>query len=269
MPTNTTGVGPLVLPIPTTGANSTLDDTTLVGLLDYLGFWIRLALNAKLAEQGGPTTAGAITNACPAEHLFPWDHQGTFVRALPGGGAVPLPGMWAWDESSEPTTEYATLLYEVVKRTITVQYIFPELSAPKGVVGRNGVLAAVMRAFAKAAEWGRHPTYGFDGDAVNTPIQTSCGWRSWRFKSARQVPVAMLPGTNSVSQSSQRAAGAEKRFFPSLLASFEVWERIELQDASEADDMVPGGLEIQVLDKDISDDALTLMERTLPTSDDD
>lgn len=268
MPTNTTGVGPLVLPVPTTGADSTLDDTTLVGLLDYLGFWLRLTLDAKLAEQGGPTTAGAVSSACPAEHLFPWDHQGTFVRPLPGGGAVPLPGLWAWDESSEDTTEFATLLYDVIKRTITVQYIFPELTSPKGVVGRNGILAAVMRTFAKAAEWGKHPTYGFDGDAVGTPLQASCGWRTWRFKSAKQTMAATLPNTASSAQSAQRAAGAEKRFYPSLLATFEVWERVGLQEADAADDMVPGDLAIQIVDDSISDDALTLMERTLDTDDD-
>jgi hypothetical protein len=269
MPTNTTGVGPLTLPIPTTGTNSDLDDVTLVGLLDYLAFWLRLTLNSKLAEQGGPTTAGAITDACPTSHLFPWHHQGTFVRPLPGGGSVPLPGMWAWEESAEPTDEFATLLYDVVKRVITVQYIFPELTAPKGVVGRNGLLAAAMRTFANAAEWGRHPTYGFDGEAVNTPIATSCDWRHWRFKGSKQVLEASLPGTGSTSQAATRAAGAEKRFYPSLLATFEVWERVSLRTASVADDMVPGTTTIQIVDDSISDNALDVMERTLETEDSD
>lgn len=268
MPTNTTGVGPLVLPVPTTGANSDLDDPTLVGLLAYLGFWVRLTLNDKLAEQGGPTVAGAIADACPSSHLFPFDHQGTFVRPLPGETAAPLPGLWAWDESSESTTEYATLLYEVVKRTITVQYIFPELTSPKGVVGRNGVLAAVMRTFAKAAEWGKHPTFGHDGDVVGTPIQNSCGWRYWQFKSAKQTTAASVPGSASSSQSSQRAAGAEKRFFPSLLATFEVWEQIGLQEPDAADDAIDGDLGIQIVDDSISDDALPLMERVLDPDDD-
>ena len=269
MPTNTSGVGPLVLPVPTTGQNSDLDDATLRGLLDFLGFWLRLSLNDKLAEQGGPTTAGAIASACPTTHLFPWQHQGTFVRPLPGETYAPLPGLWAWEESAEATNEFATMLYECVKRTISVQYIFPELSAPKGIAGRNGLLASVMRTFAKAAEWGRHPTYGFDGDQINTPIATSCGWRNWAFKSARQVLESPMPGTGSTSQSAQRAGGAEKRFYPSLVATFEVWELIHLREPSGSDDMQPGGLIIQVLDEDISENALDVMERDLPTSDDD
>jgi hypothetical protein len=275
MPTDNTTVGPQSLPIAAGAANGSLDDTTLDGLLSYLGHWLRESLNEKLATQGGPTVSAAITDACPVENLFAWNHRGTFVRR-DASGALPLPGLWAWEESQEATSEYATLLYEVVRREIRVQYIFPELHLPKGVNARDGLISSVARVFAKAAERGKHSTFGYDDDDIGTPIWESCSWRFWQYRGGRFEPAAMTPGSTQAA-ASQRAQGAEKRFFPSFVATFWIWERIGLQEPNEAvaDE---GTLVIAIAeegdfllddfdDEDFGDAGLDIMERNLFDSD--
>lgn len=265
MPSNNTTVGPQSLPVAAGAANAALDDTTLVGLLDYLGFWLRTSLNSKLAQQGGPTTSSAITDACPTTNLFAWNHMGTFVRKN-ADEALPLPGLWAWEESQETTSEYATLLYEVVRREIRVQYIFPEVMIPKGYNARDGLIPTVARVFAKAAERGKHSAYGYGSDADGTPIWESCSWRFWQYRGGRFEAASMLPGQTS-SAASQRAQGAEKRFFPSFVATFWIWERIGLQEAEATDAIADGSMTIQIASDD-NETGLDLMERVLESSDD-
>ena len=265
MPTDNTTVGPQALPVAAGAANESLDDTTLDGLLAYLRHWLKASLDAKLAQQGGPETSAAITDACPEDHVFAWNHRGTFVRK-DEAGTKPLPGLWAWEESQESTSEYATLLYEVVRREIRVHYIFPEVMLPKGYNARDGLMPTVARVFAKAAERGKHSTFGYAGADEGTPIWESCGWRHWEYVGGRFEPAAMLPG-NTRSAASARAEGAEKRFYPSFLATFRIWERIGLQEPTAADAIADGSLVIQIANDD-DETALALMERVLESSDD-
>jgi hypothetical protein len=266
MPTDNTTVGPLALPIASGAANEALEDRTLLGLLDYLGHWLRESLSAKVSDQQGPTTSDAIADACPTENLFPWNHHGTFVRRN-ADDVLPLPGLWAWEESQEATTEHATLLYEVVRREIRVQYIFPQLTAPKGVAARHGLIPAVSRVFAKAAERGRRSDYGFDGDDDNTAIWDSCAWRAFKYRGGQAVAAAMLPSGDR-SQGAARAAGAEKRFFPSFVATFWIWERIGLQEPDDGEELGVGDLTISVGDDVPDEDAIDVMVREFPADED-
>jgi hypothetical protein len=265
MPTDNTTVGPQSLPVASGGANSALEDRTLLGLLDYLGHWLRESLSVKTGEQQGPTTSDEIVDACPSSNLFPWNHQGTFVRRI--DDALPLPGLWAWEESQERTTDYATILYDVVRREIRVHYIFPQLLVGKGMQARHGLIPAVARVFAKAAERGRRSDYGYDGDAVNTAIWDSCAWRGFKYVGGRFEPAAMLPSGNQT-QSAQRAAGAEKRFYPSFVATFHIWERVGLQEADDGEELGIGDFTISVGDDVPDEDAIDLMVRELPAADD-
>ena len=251
MATDSSSVGPLRIPWAAPGADVDFADRTLVGLLDYLGHWLRASLVG---------TTDAVADACPVGNLFPWDHKGTFVRDE--DRRLPLPGLWAWELSSEPTDEWATILYEVVRREIRVQYIYKPIRAPIGERGPKEVIQATGRIFAKATERGRRSDYGFDGDPNGTLIAKSCSWLHWAFKGGRIEPVKMLPAGGQA-QAFERKAGDEGVFYLAFTGTFHIWERVELQDADPDEAMGPVALTIAT-DDDGEGDALDIMERDLP-----
>jgi hypothetical protein len=265
MPTDNTSVGPLSIPVDAGNANEAFQDRTILGLLDYLGHWLRAGLNDKLGQMQGPETSAIVSDVCPVENLFPFNHEGTFVRRNETN-APPLPGMWAWEDSQESSADGATILYDVVRREVRVQYIFPQVMVPKGVNARSGLIPAVSRIMAKAVERGRRSDYGFDGDADGTPIRESCSWLGFAYRGGRAEAAAMLP-SGGQSQAATRAAGAEKRFFPSFVGTFWIWERIGLQEPAEADASGPSDFTIAIKDES-DDESLDLMERIVPQPED-
>lgn len=254
MPTDVSAVGPLPIPWAEASADINFSDRTLVGLLDYLGHWLRVSLVG---------TTDPVVDACPATNLFPWDHKGTFVRD--DDRRLPIPGLWAWELSIEPTDEYATILYEVVRREIRVQYIYKQVRAPIGERGPKEVVQAAGRIFAKATERGRRSDYGFDGAPAGTLIAESCGWRHWKFKGGRIEPVRMMPAGGQA-QTFERKLGDEGVFYLAFTATFHIWERIQLQAASVDD--VAGPSEFLISHGDDSNpEALPLMDRVVPDDD--
>lgn len=236
MPSNTSAVGGLTIPVPTGGTDSDLADPTLLGLLDFLGFYIRNGLNDKLAEMGGPVSSAAITNACPAANLFPWKPEGTFVRGS-------LPALFAWEESAEQDFErYATMLRDVVLRKIRVMYVFPQLVKDGGWNNRHGLVPAIGRIMFKAAERQRHPSYGYNGATAGELLKTSIGVHAFDIVEGAEGllhPVPRAEGTN------QR--GQVERGYPSYSALFHVWEDIApYQYDSDTDDLAAGNLNIEV-----------------------
>lgn len=221
MPVTDSNVGNLALPIPAGALNAALTDPTCIGLLDYLGFWLKNNLDAKLAQMQG---TGA--DACPTANRFPWDPAGYFVRQ-----SVPALYVW-WDGRS--TRREQTMLLEQRDRTINAVYVFEELAGPTGLTARAGLMAAVDAIFAKASERGRHPSYGYGSDADGTPI-----WKSLNLIHLGYIGGevgAMAPVPSGGATPGGPGDGAVIRFYPSLRAQFSVSESIDqdtLQDPTD------------------------------------
>lgn len=271
MPTYTSTVGPETLPLPVAGTDSALRDETIVGLLDYLAFWLRTDLSDKLAEMGGPTTSAAIIDACPAENLFPWDHGGTFMRVHPSTGATtaPLPGMWAWEVSCEPADDYATLLHRsVFRREIRVHYVFPLVQIPDGFNARSGLMSSVGRAFMRAGHFGSHTSYGYDGAPAGEPIWRTLQWRAFQFVKCEPGRIAVMP--SGAAQNTGGRPGNEghvQRFYPALSSTWHVWERVEPKQAAYPDDAMQDGT-FTILTGDDVGDTTEILDRVLIGPDD-
>ena len=229
MPTETSAIGSAVVPVPSDGTNTTVEDRTLLGILDFLGFIIKEALDAKLTEQGGPVASTPLTDACPVDHRFPWDHGGSFMRPHVVDGVltgVPLPGLWAWEVSSQWSKEGSTLVHDAIEREIKVQYIFPQLSLPDGINARHGLMGIVGKAIARAASRGLHMSYGYNGDGPGTPIWQSLNLLDFQFLRGAQGRLELVPAA-STTQGRNNASGAVQHFYPAYEATISVIERIE------------------------------------------
>lgn len=255
---DTSQVGPQTLPVPTAGQDSPLHDLVVVGLLDCLGFWLKANLDGKLGEMRGPIDGTAITDACPTAHRFPWFHEDTFTRALPGQTEEPLPALYGWCEDSQRLQ--GTLYWDFLKRKIKIQYIFPELQIPWGIGSRSGIAATVERSFAKAAErFMRHDSYGFNGDPVGTPLATTLNVTNIIFEGGRPGRLDPKPHGSAHSGRSS-AAGHVQRAYAAYEGTFTVYERIEARDEEPGDTL---GTSTGTIAVDTETTGLDLLSRTL------
>jgi hypothetical protein len=249
MPTANRYVGSALLPVEEGGTDSPLLDPTLTGLLAFTGHCIKAALDAKLAEMGGPGSS-PITDACPVGHRFPWNHSGSFMREHDVGGgvlAVPLPGLWMWGGSSEFDAETSTLVHDAYRRTISLHYIFPQLSIPLGYMARSGLMPAVERTLRAAFSECYHPTY--DG---GQSVDLSLGLLRVQLLGIQCGEMAPVPrGSRARGAGSE---GHEQKFFPAVQATLAVTERVGQWEADPVGDA-------------IGDIAVELDHDTLPTLD--
>jgi hypothetical protein len=148
-----TTIGATEIPVPAGAAHSPIRDPLVVGLLDYLGHWIKETLDAKLPTLGGPDTV-AVTDASPTATRYMFDPRGWWVRAMV---QTKTPGLWIWHRGSK-RIEYSTV-HDFRERNIGLLYAFPELSGPRGMPTRAGLMTAVDAALFRALERGSHPTY--------------------------------------------------------------------------------------------------------------
>ena len=146
-------VGPLDLPIPAGAANSPITDPLITGLLAYIGHWLKIGLDAKLAVLGGPDTT-AVTDACPTANRFDFDPKGWWTRAVI---ASQQPCLFIWHKSAKRFPQ--STVYDMRERQIGVLYVFPEFNAPRGFPTRTGLMNAVDAIIRRAFDRGAHPTY--------------------------------------------------------------------------------------------------------------
>lgn len=254
-------VGPQTLPVPLGGTDSALQDLTLVGLLDCLGFVLKADLDGKLGEMRGPVDGNPIADACPVAHRFPWNHEDTFTRPLPGETTEPLPALYAWEESSERVQ--GTLVHDFIKRKITVQYIFPELQLPWGASARHGLAATVERSFAKAADrFFRIAGYGFGGAPDGTPLWQTINVTRIVFVGGQPGRLEPKPSGSSSGAGRSNAAGHIQRAYPCFQGVFHVLERIE-KPTEVYEDFAKNVTGTIALGTD--DDGLDILSRVIPT----
>lgn len=263
MPTASQYVGGQLLPIPTAGTDSHLLDPTASALLAYFGHWIKVSLDPKLSEMRGPVSSSAITDACPTGHRFPWDHGGSFMRKhmVSGVATVPLPGLWVWHVDDVPgdKNDGASLFHDTTVRLYHLNWIFPEVEIPDGYLARSGLASAVGRIIVAACDKQRHPTFGYGGDALGTPIASSLGALGVRFLRGKAHKMSSRPSAASVSGIG--AEGVATKFFPMYEAHIGVVERVSDWESS-SDDANSDWL-LTIEHGDSVEDTVPVLERVL------
>ena len=219
----TSAVGATTLPVPAGASLSAISDPIVDALIDFLGFVIKDALDAKLAVLT-PTSA----NACPATNRYTYDPRAYWVRN-------PTPALYVWWSGRSKVVEHSTV-YDRRERDIGLFYVFDELVGPDGQAPRAGLMAAVDAAITRASSLRYHPSYGYNGWPNGTPLHASIGadvgFLGWQYKGG-QVG-AMVPVPSDARQ--QTVDGAVVRFYPALQGTITVSEKIggfELEDPAD------------------------------------
>ena len=266
MPSATSTVGALELPYPVGEAPARITDPLVKGMLDYLAYWIRADLNpALVANQAGKINgSGLVTDAVPAANRYPWDPGPTFVRGAQDGAAAPLPGLFVWRAGRRRVRE--SILESLREVRLGFVWVFEELVMPGALVDRYGLRAVVEASIDRAMEHGYHPSYGYDGAPVGTPIAKSlCLAGALPFlESSEETILGAVPMTGLQSQN-RGAGGPSIRGFPALRGVIIVHEKIGAPTLVDPDDARPDmTVNIQTNSLDDGSAPLTVMERVLP-----
>jgi len=235
---STTGlVGGNTLPVDAGVLNTDIGDIAVDGILDYLAFWIKNSLDSKIANmQASPTEA----DACPSANRFNYDPED-------GGGGIyarnPTPALYVWWDGNSQFLKKTTL-WTHVQREIHAMYIYDEIVLPGDSGARHGLLPIVNATFAKAAERGYHPSYGYNGDPVGTPIYVSLSLANLGLIYMGGSPGVLweVPGKGT------NTMGGIQRGFPALKAKFLIEERIEQDIPSDSDALIDASLSINAND---------------------
>lgn len=211
-------VGGLSLPIDAGVASTALADPAVVALADYIGYWLRLTLNAKLANMGGPTdlTGQVYNNACPSTNVYTYDPQQFWVRN-------PKPALYVW-WNGRSTRARGTLVYDFRERELDILWVFSETHAPDGDDMRAGLPAAVDATIWRAHSRGSHPSYGYNGAAPGTPIYRSMGVDAWEYTEG--VAGSLVPVPASDARVGGVGDGQVVRYHPALKGKVVVRERV-------------------------------------------
>lgn len=231
MTTVASTVGPLTLPIPAGAANSPIADPLIDGLLEYLAFWIKWALDAKLANLQGPDTV-AVSDACPEANRFGFNPAGWWVRVMT---ETRQPALFVWHQRSSRTKQ--TMVYDMRERQIGVMYAFPEFLGPRAYPTRSGLIQAVDAVIRKAFERGAHPGYQNDMQFVDTIADP--GTLEVILDNAEEGFEFVGPQIGA-GAGGQPDGGFEQYGFPTLRGTIIARERILGDSLEDPDDILNG-----------------------------
>lgn len=229
MPSSASRVGAFALPPEAGNLGDAFEDPLVVGLLDYLAFWLNWGLNAKLSAQIG-TSAEAV----PEANRYPFDPARYFVRRG-------IPALYVWCESTEPVGEWTTM-QRISRRTVKAMWVFDELVAPAGVAMRHGLLRAADNLLTLAEATDRHREWPDVGSRYAGTIPQgaqfgpSFGLRKWAKQAATLGAMWQVPDT--------RADGAVQLGHPALQTSFLVEELVGFETMLGSDALSYGTTEI-------------------------
>ena len=259
MPSQVTTVGPLTLPVPETGPRTRITDPTVDALLDYLAFWIKNSLDAKL-----PELSGTGVDAVPVANRFPFDpteDRGFMIK-------LPVPALFVWWMGTSRIVQ-RTMVFDYRVRTLRAMYVFEELPSLESMRLRTGLLADVDAAFAKAGERLGHPEYGYAPAAAGTLLPEA-------IASFDRFSLSYMGGTPGRTEYyAPSASGGVRRKveqagafqFPALRGDFEVWERIDQDSLVDPDDALGDTLLTINASDGESANVTEIMQRWLPSPD--
>lgn len=245
----TASLGALDLPVAAGASLSAIDDPVVSLLSDYLAWWIKASLDAKLAVQT-PTSA----DACPTANRFLYDPAEYWVRN-------PTPALYVWSERGQRSQ--ATQVYSVRTRPIRVMYVFQEMVLPGGITARRGLIPAVEAAIIEACERKGHASYSYGGGVAGRPVMhyvASPG--QWTFDYAEGQHGFVWPIGEE--------RGQVQRAFPALQATISVVEKVgQVQLADPGDTRGDVAVTIRTNEDGDTTNMLDFMTRYLPADDGD
>ena len=212
MPTVDGYVGSLYIPLNPEGKYSPVLDPTVVGLADYLAYWIRYGLSTKLEDPNND-----VTDPLPEANVFPYDPRDNWVR-----NSTPALYIWWFGESK---LVKRTLVKDARQRTLRLFYVACEVATPKGARVYSGLPAAVDAIMFKACATGYHPHYGYNGDPIGTPIATSLRLLGWEYEKGKEDFAQAVPNISQVPGGP--GGGHVIRGYPVLFGHVNVWEEVE------------------------------------------
>lgn len=220
MPTATSTVGPLDMPLPAGATESAVDDPTLSGLARYLAFWLNLDLNTKLAN-----LPGTSSTAVPVDNVFLWDPGKYFVRGRGDGASSPIPALYLWRMGRSQYARYSTV-YDMRLSTIGLLWAFDELVLPGSFEDRYGLVGAADASLFRAVQLGYHPSYTPVGGRAGTHIAVALSLcaHGVLYDGGEQGLLSPIPEATEA-----RGVGGDGpvlRAYPSLRGTFRVWERV-------------------------------------------
>lgn len=259
MTTLGTTIGGLTLPIPAGAANSRIADPLIDGLRDYIGHWIKWALDAKFAMISGPDDV-VVSDACPALSRFSYDPGGWWVRTIV---ERKTPGLWVWGPRWK-RIPYSTI-YQMRERPIQFLYAFPDQLAPRGSDTRSGLMNAADGALRRAFDRGAHDTYANGVQFVDTIAEPNT--LEVFFEDAEMSFEFSAPATGN-GAGGRTDGGLQQYGFQCLRGTLIARERIH-HDAFVDPDDVLGDMAMTITHNEYGDtlDGLPVLEGTLPGPD--
>ena len=260
MPSTTTTVGGIAIPVTPGALNARLSDTTVDGLLDYIAYWLGFSLDAALA-QIAPTSPVAV----PTRNRFPFD-PGTWHAWSPDGSNAAYPALYLWwGGVSRRLEERETLVWQYRERVLHLAYIFEEQVYPTGASARSALMSLVDATLWRALDRGAHPSYSYGGGAPGVPISITLGLENLEYRGSQRTQL-----WQQIPSSSPQAGGSGEfdivRGCPALEAQIIVWERIGLDEPSIDDALGDTLLTINGSDGE-SKETVEIMQRWLPSPD--
>lgn len=257
-------VAALSLPLEAGAANARIPEPLVVGLLAYLGFWIKWGTDAKLATIKGPlVTAGssvAITDACPLANRLPYNPGTWWVRFMTEATA---PALWVWAKGSKRTK--LSTVYDIRERQMGFLYAFPEVLAPRALVTRFGLMSAVDALIIRALDRGAHPDYENGVQFCDTIADPNT--LELAFDSSEEGFEASRPETGA-GAGGRADGGFEQYGFPTLRGTIVARERVSGDSFEDPGDIL-GDIDVTITHNEYGDvsDGLTILEGVLPGPD--
>ena len=257
MPSEASAVGALQLPVASATAGTALPDPVLDGLIDFAAWYIKNALDTRLATV---KPAGLITDACPTTNRYafnPTDPEGVEIRLF-------LPAMFMWWTGKSKLVDFTTM-HSFRVRTVGLLYVYEELPNITSKVERVAWGNVVDAALWKMSYRTRHASYTPSGGAPGMPLSQALadlGVIDWKFLGSEHGRFGIGEGP-SAAKRSKKTSG---RDHPAVKGDFEVWERIEAETNVDPDDVLADGLMTFNVNGE-GDGAVELMQRVFDAPD--
>lgn len=229
MPSETSAVGALELPIPSGEVGQKISDPLIDAILDFASFYIKDALDEKLVNVLPP---GLMVDAVPEENRFDFD------PLQPRGIQItlPVPSLFVWWQGMSKVFQQTTI-HTYRQRQIELMYVFPELPKITEMERRAGLMSSVDAAMHKMSLRQLHNNYGYDGMPKGMGIAQAIAPLnivSWQYMGGK-------PGRFGIDEgplAERRAAKKSGRDYPALKGSFMVYERVQPRTLEDPGDVL-------------------------------
>ena len=229
MPSESSAVGALQLPVPDGVVGDKISDPLVDAILDFASFYIKDALDGKLVNV---LPAGLMVDAVPEKNRYdfdPLEPRGLQVT-------LPVPSLFVW-WGGESRVMPMTTIYNYRVRVIDLLYVFPELPKMSEMVRRAGLMSTVDAAMHKMSKRQIHYAYEYNGMPKGMGISQAIAPLdvvSWEYMGGKPGRFGIDEGPGA----ERRAVKKSARDYPALKGSFTVYERVNQRTMEDPADVL-------------------------------